>query len=119
MRRNYAIAHYTSLAILLCGLVCGPGAPDSNAQSGAPRAPEVPPGQVLPRKDNITPGYKIIEGDMQVPITQSPGSTFQPNLWPGGVVYYNFDLNVTPERQEIARQAMRCLLYTSPSPRDS
>ena len=59
------------------------------------------------KKDNITPGYKIIEGDIQVPIAQSPDSTFEPKLWPGGVVYYNFDLNVTPERQEIARQAMR------------
>ena len=106
MKRQRSTRCFASLTLLIFALVCGIGALDSHAQSGVPRTTDPPGGQAQGKKDNITPGYKIIEGDIQVPITQSPGSTFESNLWPGGVVYYNFDINVTPERQAIARQSM-------------
>jgi len=106
MKRHRSTRCFACLTFLIFALVCGIGALDSHAQSGVPRTTDPPGGQAQGKKDNITPGYKIIEGDIQVPITQSPGSTFESNLWPGGVVYYNFDINVTPERQAIARQSM-------------
>lgn len=107
MKKERPIRYFTCLTLLLGFFICGIGTLDSHAQIGTPRGTEPVRPQGLGKKDNITPGYKIIQGDMQVPITQSPESTFEPNLWPGGIVYYNFDLNVTPERMEIARQAMR------------
>ncbi|MGH9832528.1 MAG: M12 family metallopeptidase [Blastocatellia bacterium] len=97
----------TLSTFLLCALVCGIGAINSQAQTETSKPNSAQTGQELPKKDNITPGYKIIEGDMQVPIAHSPESTFERNLWPGGIVYYNFDLNVSPANQEIARAAMR------------
>jgi hypothetical protein len=62
--------------------------------------------QELPKKTNITPGYKIIEGDIQVPESYSPESTFQINLWPNGVVYYEFDDNVIPAMRTAMLSAM-------------
>ena len=97
----------TRLTFLLWALVCGVGAINSQAQTETPQPSKAQTGQVLPKKNNITPGHKIIEGDIQVPVNSSPESVFERNLWPGGVVYYNFDLNVSPANQEIARAAMR------------
>jgi uncharacterized protein (TIGR03437 family) len=62
--------------------------------------------QVLPPKTNITRGYKIISGDIQVPEGYAPEASFELNLWPGGVVFYEFDANVTPANRAIMRGAM-------------
>jgi uncharacterized protein (TIGR03437 family) len=58
------------------------------------------------RKTNITPGFKIIGGDMQVPKEYAPGAVFQTNLWPNGVVFYVFDDNVTAANRTAMRAAM-------------
>lgn len=62
--------------------------------------------QVLPRKTNITEGYKIISGDIQMPKAYSPEASFELNLWPNGVVFYEFDANVTAANRTIMRNAM-------------
>jgi hypothetical protein len=56
-------------------------------------------------------GCKLIEGDIQVPegFTFSGPSTeavYADNLWPGGVVHYEFDDNVTDDHRYEARRAM-------------
>ncbi|MGE0128351.1 MAG: M12 family metallopeptidase [Blastocatellales bacterium] len=58
------------------------------------------------RKTNITSGFKIIGGDIQVPKGYSPEAVFQTNLWPNGVVFYRFDDNVTAANRTAMRAAM-------------
>jgi uncharacterized protein (TIGR03437 family) len=105
--RVESLCRVTRLTFLLWALVGGIGAINSQAQTEVPPPNKAPTGQALPKKNNITPGYKIIEGDMQVPLNYSPESTFERNLWPGGFVHYDFDENVTPANREVARAAMR------------
>lgn len=62
--------------------------------------------QTQTRKTNITPGFKIIGGDIQVPIAHAPGAVFQTNLWPNGVVFYVFDDNVSAANRTAMRGAM-------------
>ncbi len=96
------------LTILLWVLVSGIGAINSEAQTKTqlPQTNQPQTGQALAKKNNLTPGYKLIEGDIQVPEAYSPESTFERNLWPGGKVYYEFDGNVTEANRTVARQAM-------------
>ncbi len=71
--------------------------------------PEDQPAPLLPwgaTPENI-PGYMIIEGDIQVPIDRDPREApWADNLWPGGVVVYEFDGNVTPDNRTNMRNAM-------------
>lgn len=83
------------LTLVLLALVCGIDAVKSQTQTDTPQPSQAQVGQELSRKTNITPGFKIIGGDIQVPQSYSPESTFRLNLWPDGVVYYEFDDNVT------------------------
>ena len=51
-----------------------------------------------PLINGIPRGFKVIEGDIVVPedFDTSTRATYAANLWPGGVVPYEFDANVTP-----------------------
>ena len=57
--------------------------------------------------DGIPKGFKVIEGDIIVP--QSFGlrrAAWKPALWPGGIVHYEFDDNVSSENRGRTRDAM-------------
>ncbi len=58
-------------------------------------------------KQNITPGFKIVSGDIQVPLKSTPEANFERNLWPNGIVFYEFDTNVTQANRDAAVAAMR------------
>ncbi|HEY5909140.1 MAG TPA: M12 family metallopeptidase [Verrucomicrobiae bacterium] len=63
-------------------------------------------------KPPVPAGYKIIEGDIQVPLGFQPGDPASKavyttgSLWGNGVVPYEFDSNVTAENQTHAIDAM-------------
>jgi len=49
--------------------------------------------------DGIPPGFKVIGGDIVVPEAFGEGgvaATYNTNLWPDGIIPYEFDPNVTP-----------------------
>lgn len=68
-----------------------------------------PQGVLLP---DLTPGYVLIEGDIQIRLDQylirmaGGESTFGGTLWPGGLVPYVFNANVTAEKQQQMLSAM-------------
>ncbi|MBI1761692.1 MAG: hypothetical protein HYR56_09685 [Acidobacteria bacterium] len=95
------------LTFLLWSLFLGIGADNVQAQTKTAPPIQTELEQALPKKNNLTPGYKLIEDDIQVPQSFSPASTFERNFWPGGIVYYEFDANVTQANRAIARTAMR------------
>ena len=84
------------LTLVLLALIGWAGAVKSQAQTELPQTDQAHTIQDQPRKTNLTRGYKIIGGDMQVPQAYSPEAVFELNLWPNGIVYYEFDDNVTP-----------------------
>jgi hypothetical protein len=55
--------------------------------------------------EGIPRGYKIIEGDIIVPDAPTE-STYASNLWPNGIVPYEFDPAVTPVNQSRSLAAM-------------
>jgi hypothetical protein len=55
--------------------------------------------------DGIPEGYMVIEGDILVPAIATE-SVFATNLWPNGVVYYEFGTNVDPNNQALMLAAM-------------
>jgi len=57
-------------------------------------------------EDGIPEGYRFVEGDMLVPISNT-ASVYLINLWADGIVYYVFHPNVTPANQARAIAAMR------------
>ncbi len=59
-------------------------------------------------KDNLTRGYKLIDGDIQVPNDFDPAQrmTYNTNLWTGGVVYYEWDANVSAANRSNMLNAM-------------
>lgn len=91
----------TRLLLVLLVLVCCVGGANAQDQT------ETTQGQELPRKTNLTRGFKIVRGDIQVPEAASPEAAFALNLWPNGVVFYEFDANVTPANRAIMRGAMQ------------
>lgn len=96
---------------MLLLLVCTAGAAGAQAQitpsqNGQIQTEQVRPDQFQPKK-NLTPGFKIVNGDIQVPLKHSPEAAFERNLWPGGIVYYEFDGNVSQANREAAVAAMR------------
>lgn len=64
------------------------------------------------RSGNLPTGlarFKVIEDDILVPLSfdpVSPAATWTVPLWPGGVVPYEFDANVTPAHQTDMLNAM-------------
>lgn len=57
--------------------------------------------------DGIPDGCQVVEGDIILPPDFSPlAGTHAFNLWPGGVVPYRFDDNVTSTNQSLMRAAM-------------
>lgn len=82
-------------------VICWSCAITSQAQIKSAQAERFKP------KQNITPGFKIVSGDIQVPLNASPEATFKTNLWPSAIVYYEFDDNVTPTNRDATVAAMR------------
>jgi len=65
--------------------------------------------------DGVPPGYRIIEGDILVPIANgtvsaaqvnTPSAVFSTNFWPNGIVPYEFDANVSAANQTAMLAAM-------------
>ena len=59
----------------------------------------------------VPPGYKVVQGDILVrlpaPGEIEPASTFKTTqFWPSGIVYYEFDANVSAANRTIALNAM-------------
>ncbi len=80
------------------------------AQDHDHRHPDFPPqGVLLP---DLTPGHVLIEGDIQIrldrylTILAGGEATFGGTLWPGGLVPYVFDANVSAEKQQQMLDAM-------------
>jgi len=54
----------------------------------------------------IPPGYRL-QDDMILPeAAVSPEGTYRPSTWPGGIVPYEFDPNVTAQEQQAAVESM-------------
>jgi uncharacterized protein (TIGR03437 family) len=85
---------------LLTAALCATGTLAAQAQTE-----QLKPDQFRPKGD-ITPGFKIINGDIQAPMKHEPGASFKINTWPNGVVFYEFDANVTEANRSAARSAM-------------
>lgn len=98
---NIRFAKQSGWLLALTLFVCVLGAVTSQAQTQQPEKSD----QFNP-KQNITPGFKIVSGDIQVPLKSSPEATFERNLWPGGIVYYEFDSNVIQANRDAAVAAM-------------
>jgi hypothetical protein len=95
---------WAMLAVMLCSLTL----PLANAQTN--------------RKSNIPPGFTVIDGDILVPTWQynlllesrrqkpnTPAAIFQTNLWPNGIVPFQFNNNVTPLNRTNMINAMAVL----------
>ncbi len=77
--------------------------PDVTAQ------PLDPPGVDLRTTNGLLPGTVLIEGDIVVSVddlNRGPDAGFELNLWPGGVVPYLFDANVSSTQRTNALFAM-------------
>lgn len=61
------------------------------------------PGETHP---DLPPGYVLIEGDIIVSKNWCQEAGYSTNLWPGGIVPYEFDVNVTLANQQQALRAM-------------
>lgn len=97
---NLASACVAQRLLVLLLLICCAGI--GNAQDQI----ETTQDQPIPRKTNITRGFKIVRGDIQVPEAASPEASFELNLWPNGVVFFEFDANVTAANRAVMRGAM-------------
>ncbi len=89
------------------------------AQAAAP----LPPNRILTGiVPDLPPGYMIVEGDIQVPITefqrryrqwqagvsaQAPDGTYQTNFWPNSQIPYEFDANVSAANRTAMQGAMQ------------
>lgn len=76
--------------------------------SGTPRAENDSGGLAQsPQRLDIPPGYALVGGDMILPDPAlHPASTYEPSLWPGGVIPCEFNANVTPSQQLAAWESM-------------
>lgn len=69
------------------------------SESAQPAQPQIP--------SEIPDGYMLIEGDILVPLDfYETRATHAANLWPGGVVPFEFNANVTDQNRQRARDAM-------------
>ena len=111
--------------ILLTSLPAFAQGPAISTQALAQVIPPLPiaPDQVLSGViPGLPDGYMIIEGDIQVPITEferryqasqgfaqdsAPEGTYETNLWPNGNVPYEFDANVTTANRAAMQTAMQ------------
>ena len=56
----------------------------------------------------IPEGYKVIEGDIIVPKDfGSARAVWRPSFWPNGIVFYEFDSDVTTENRNRMLAAMQ------------
>lgn len=53
----------------------------------------------------VTPGHRVV-GCVQIPIEAPPEGAYTVNLWPGGVIPYVFDSNVSVPNRRLVRDAM-------------
>ncbi|MFH2053098.1 MAG: M12 family metallopeptidase [bacterium] len=58
----------------------------------------------LKHVQGIPEGYELVEGDILLPIDRK--EKYLPTLWPGGIVYFQFDDNMSTLNQEQALAAM-------------
>lgn len=57
---------------------------------------------------SVPEGFMIIEGDIIVPKDfYAARAVWKPELWPNGIVYYEFDANVTSTNRELTLEAMQ------------
>ena len=95
-----------SVALALLMVACWANGMKTQAQTNPDQTGQLKPDQFQP-KQNITPGFKIISGDIQVPLKYEPSATIKTNQWLNEIVYYEFDSNVIPANRDAARAAMR------------
>lgn len=95
-----------------------PPEPERGNISSLPVPPEYVLSGVLP---DLPPGYMVVEGDVQVTFAEfeqrfrgatentfaSPQGTYADNLWPDGIVLYEFDANVTAANRTAMEAAMQ------------
>ncbi len=106
LRAIFQLTHTAGRALaLLLLFISVAGAVQSQAQTMPPETSQTKPDQ-FQAKQNITPGFKLVSGDIQVPQADSPEATFERNLWPGGIVFYEFDDNVIQANRDAAVAAM-------------
>jgi len=101
-----------SVVLLILGLVSWPARTGAHAPTlpptPTPTGPQLGPGA----HPDIPPGYTLIEGDILVRTSfvkehqLNPQATWTANLWPNGVVPYEFDANVTQANRTAMLQAM-------------
>lgn len=92
----------TSLLLIFTALL---GAQDTSAQAG----PEYQKSQPSDSVKGVPPEYMIIEGDILVRkelFLSKPSATWEPQLWPNGIVPFEFDANVTQQNQNLMLAAM-------------
>jgi len=84
----------TGLAIDLTEFTANPNADQAHANNEVVYGDWEGPALV----NDIPPGFKVIDGDIVVPgdFDGQTAATFNANLWPGGIIPYEFDANVTP-----------------------
>ncbi|MFN0086891.1 MAG: M12 family metallopeptidase [Blastocatellia bacterium] len=95
-----------SILTVLLSLLCWTGAANAQSPADSERALPAQIDQPLPAKADITRGFKIIDGDIQMPAKFSPDAVFDLKLWLGGVVFYEFDANVTQANRNAMLAAM-------------
>jgi hypothetical protein len=88
---------------------CAPPCPADSNQDGVVDHQDLMVLLLLP-DEGVPEGYMIIEGDIIVPedfFEQGvSAATYATNLWPGGIVPFEFDANVSPAHQAQALAAM-------------
>ncbi len=75
-----------------------------------PAAVAQPPGvETSPDESDIPDGAMLIHGDIIVPLDfyDQPEAAFDTNTWPDGIVYFEFDGNVSSANQQEMRLAMQ------------
>ncbi|MDQ3011393.1 MAG: M12 family metallopeptidase [Acidobacteriota bacterium] len=100
MRKIKGLAGWQIVLVCLMALLGAMTLRQASAQTGQ---------QIEERIPGIPPGYTIIEGDIQMPISvvtamrrraeqssAAPETTFQTNLWPNGIIPFEFETNCEP-----------------------
>jgi hypothetical protein len=113
--------HRVLWIVLIGAMVIAIGKTATSAVAGTEFSYSSPPTILSGPHEDVPRGYVIIEGDIQIPvmgyegllervnyqeIPETPLGTFNNLPWPGGVVSYEFNANVTAANQTAARNAM-------------
>lgn len=101
------IAALAKLALFLLVAFCAVTLPLANAQTNQTQG--VPTGFVLVEGDMLLPESFVNALRQQKQSPNAPTATYQTNLWPNGIVPYEFDANVTATNQTDMLNAMAVL----------